>query len=131
MFLDNGNTVEQMDSLLVASAEYFQNRGGGTNLGFIGALYHDALSRTPDPTGQANFDRFLAQGGTRGQVADMIFGSPEYRGDLVESYYQRFLHRDADSSGLGGFVGILGQPGARDEQVVTALIASDEYFGRV
>jgi parallel beta-helix repeat protein len=131
MFLDNGNTVEHMDSLLVASAEYFQNRGGGTNLGFVGALYHDALNRAPDPTGLAGFDQFLAQGGARGQVADMIFSSPEYRGDLVESYYQRFLHRDADSSGLSGFVSVLGQPGARDEQVVTALVASDEYFARV
>jgi parallel beta-helix repeat protein len=129
-FLNNGGTVEQVESTLVGSPEYFQNRGGGTNDGFLSAIYLDALSRSPDPFGRAGFDLQLIQGGTRNQVADIIFSSQEYRGDLVESFYERFLRRTADSSGLNGFVTSL-QQGQRDEQVMTSLIASTEYFAKV
>ena len=129
-FLSHGGTVEQAESVIVASAEYLQNRGGGTNSGFLSVLYQDALNRPIDPLGDANFTLLLMQGGTRGELADAVFTSPEYRGDLVESLYSRFLGRTADSGGLIDDVGFL-QQGGRDEQLITALTASDEYFSRV
>jgi hypothetical protein len=129
-FLSHGGTVEQAESAIVASVEYFHNRGGGTNSGFLGVLYQDALDRPIDPIGEANFSILLMQGGTRGEVADAVFTSPEYQGDLVESFYIRFLGRAADSRGLIDDVGFI-QQGGRDEQVVIALTASDEYFSSV
>jgi uncharacterized protein GlcG (DUF336 family) len=53
--------------------------------------------------------------------------STEYRQELVQSFYQQFLHRTADPNGLSVFVGAL-QFGDRDERVIAALIGSDEYF---
>ena len=38
-FLQQGHTVEQMEAGIISSPEYFQVRGGGTNAGFLAALY--------------------------------------------------------------------------------------------
>src|SRR5262249_20952353 len=48
-FLGAGGTVEQVESAIVGSPEYLQNRGGGSNDGFLAALYQDALNRPIDP----------------------------------------------------------------------------------
>jgi uncharacterized delta-60 repeat protein len=126
--LDIGGTLEQVAAIIVASAEYYQNRGGGTNAGFLDALYRDALGRAIDPAGATFFTQALAGSESRGQVAAALFGSPEYRQDLVESYYRGLLHRDADASGLASFVQVLGN-GARDEEVLAVILGSDEFFG--
>jgi hypothetical protein len=53
--------------------------------------------------------------------------SDEYRTDLIQSYYQRFLNRAADPGGLKTFIGAL-QSGVSDEQVITAIVGSREYL---
>ena len=40
-------TVEQVASGITGSAEYFAMRGGGTETGFLTALYQDALVPPP------------------------------------------------------------------------------------
>ena len=115
---------------LTGSAEYFQNRGGSTNDGFLSALFQDALGRPIDAGARANFDQQLANGATRSQVAAAIFASTEYRQDLVGGYYLRFLHRPADSGGLANFVAALGN-GAKDEDVIASLMGSAEYLARL
>src|SRR5207245_1722122 len=102
-FLSGGGTVEQVQAMIAGSGEYFANRGGGTNGGFVDALYRDALNRAADAGGRAAFLAALANGMSRQAVADAIFHSDEYRQDLIQSYYQRFLHRPADSGGLSGW----------------------------
>ena len=42
-------------------------------------------------------------------LAALIFASNEFRQDLVQGFYQSFLHRAADQNGLNSFVGALGQ----------------------
>jgi hypothetical protein len=125
--LAQGQTVEQVETLLVGSPEYYQNRGGGTNDGFLNALYQDALNRPVDPVGRQMFDQALASGTTTAQIAAIIFSSAEYQQDLVQNFYQRFLHRTADGVGLNAFTTALRQ-GARDADVITQLVVSVEYF---
>jgi hypothetical protein len=125
-FLGSGGTPEQAQSLIAGSAEYFQNRGGGTNDGFLTALYQDALGRAADPAGRSAFDQALASGATPTQVAAAIFASDEYRHDLVQGFYLRYLHRPADAGGLSAFVNAL-KAGARDQDVIAAILASGEY----
>ena len=127
--LGSGGTVEQLEAALSGSAEYFQNRGGGTNDGFLAALYQDALGRPLDGSGRASFTQALANRATRADVAGFIVTSSEFRQGLVQDYYQRFLHRNADSVGLSLFVNAF-QNGARDQDVIAAIIGSDEYFVR-
>jgi uncharacterized delta-60 repeat protein len=123
-------TVEQVASALAGSPEYFKNQGGGTNDGFLAALYRDALNRPIDPTGQAAFSQALNAGISRGDVAAAIFGSTEYQQDLVQGWYQRFLRRAADPTGLSFFTNALHQ-GTRDEEVIAAIVGSPEYFSRL
>jgi hypothetical protein len=128
VFLANGGTNEQLAAMLAGSAEFF-NDNGGTNAGFVDGLYRGALGRPADAGGLAAWQSVLQSGATRTQVASAIFGSSEYRSDLVQSLYQRFLHRPADNGGLGLFTSAL-QNGARDEAIIIALAGSVEYFTR-
>jgi hypothetical protein len=125
-FLAGGGTVEQAAALLAGSAEYYQARGGGSDAGFLAALYQDGLGRPADAPGQAAFQAALAGGWSRGQVAAALFTSTEYREQLVQADYQRFLLRAADDAGLDAFMAAL-QGGARDEDVLAALADSAEY----
>ena len=74
-FLMAGGTVEQVAVALTGSAEYFQTRGGGTNNGFLNALYLDALNRAIDPGGLTTYTQALANGTTTAQVAAAIYSS--------------------------------------------------------
>src|SRR5262249_59496297 len=63
-FLQQGHTVEQMEAGIVGSMEYMQNRGGGTNNGFLTALFQDALGRAVDATAQNFFTQQLGSRAT-------------------------------------------------------------------
>jgi autotransporter-associated beta strand protein len=130
MAIQGGATVEAIAAILIGSPEYFNNRGGGTNLGFLNALYNDVLGRNIDPTGQAADLLLLEQFTPRSAIAALVLTSPEARTDLVESYYPEFLRRPADPTGLNSFVGAL-LSGVRDESIIAILVGSDEYLNRL
>jgi len=128
-FLNGGGTNEQLATLLIASPEFFM-LAGGTNAGFLNALYLDALGRPIDPTAAANLGAFLAQGGSRAVVASGVLHSLEYQTKLVEGYYEEFLRRPADPIGLALYVNLL-QQGKTDQQVIASIVGSPEYFAGV
>jgi len=124
--LQQGMTVEQLTAVLVGSDEYYQNRGGGTNNGFLEQLYNDLLGRPIDEGSLASFTDLLNRGGSRQQVALFILGSSEYRSDQVQSFYKTFLERQAGVSDINFFLA-LWQQGARREQIIAQIIGSPEY----
>ncbi len=128
--LNHGATLDQVAAGIVGSQEFFATQGGGTNAGFITALYQDALNRTPDANGQAAFTMALQSGATTGQVAAVVFGSTEFKSDLVNGLFNTFLHRSADPTGLAGFVQAL-QQGATDPQVIDVILSSNEFLSQV
>ncbi|HWB10573.1 MAG TPA: TIGR03118 family protein [Pirellulales bacterium] len=123
------HTLEQFMALVVGSGEFYQGQGGGTNDGFLDALFHDALNRPVDAGARAYFDHLLAGGVSTTEVAATIFASNEYLDDVVQSIYLTYLDRPADAGGQVYFAGLL-QQGATDQQVAATLIASDEYFAK-
>jgi hypothetical protein len=125
--LDSGATLEQVQALLAGSAEYSQTRGGGTQEGFLNALFADALGRRVDASGQLYFEQALAAGVSPAQVAEAVFGSEEYRRVLVDRLFEQYLLRPADTGGLEWFTAAL-RSGARDQDVVGDLLVSDEYL---
>lgn len=127
--LANGGTPEQVATALAGSAEYYANRGGGTNDGFLDALFQDALGRPVDAGARQYFDHALATGATTAQVASAVFTSPEYQSDVVNQIYLQLLDRPADSGGLSFWSNELAH-GATDNQIVAAIAASDEYFAK-
>jgi len=125
-FQVSGFTDESLIANIVSSDEYFNNHGG-TNSGYVTALYSDLLGRSPDPTGFSILMNQLQAGASRASVALELLTSGEYRQDLIEADYQKYLGRSADAGGLNYFIGLF-QKGATDETIVSTLVASGEYF---
>jgi predicted outer membrane repeat protein len=126
-FLNGGGTVEQLSVQLIGSPEYFKQRGGSSNSGFLNALYSDALNRPIDPAAQAADLLALSQGTTTGAIAAEVVPSKEYFTGVVDYFYLRFLHRPADSAGQSFYVQqFLG--GWTDEEVIASILSSPEYI---
>src|SRR5260370_38079018 len=94
-----GGTDEQVAAALAGSLEYFQVRGGGTNNGFLMALYQDVLNRVIDSSGQATFTQLLATGTNPTQAASILLRRTESFTGLVQTFFKPFLHRASDSVG--------------------------------
>jgi len=105
--LGTGGTNEQLQAVITGSPEYFQ-KSGATNDGCLNALYEDALGRAIDPSGEAEFIQALVAGMSPVQVAATIFSSSEHR--------------------LATFIGDL--RGVSGEEVIAAIVGSQEYFQR-
>jgi hypothetical protein len=124
---DNPENFVQLQ--LISSQEYFFNRGGGTNPGFLQALFHDLVGRDITPSEAATFGLMLAQGATRFQIATLVMSGLEAEQLTVEQDYVRFLRRTVDPTGLQASVSAL-QHGLEESVLIAGLVASDEYFAK-
>jgi hypothetical protein len=129
-FLNRGGTVEQLEAILIGSAEYFSSRGGGTVNGFLQALYGDVLRRPIDSSGSQSWGQAIANGLSRTAVAGNILASSESDQLEVQDLFRQVLRRPADTSGLSTYTTAL-QQGMPNELLLAVLTASDEYFARV
>ncbi len=129
-FLQGGGSRDQLKALILGSFEYFERRGGGTNNGWLDAVYADVVHRPVDAQGRRSWGMLLANGFSRTQVAGAILRTPEADAVEVRDLYLRYLRRPTDARGLATFTAAL-QAGTRDEVVIAALLASDEYFDLV
>ena len=116
-------------ALLLDSNEFFQRRAGGTNNGFLEAVYQVLLNRSIDGVGQRLWSARIAAGSPRGAIADEVLTSPESNRLRVEAAFREFLRRRADTNGLNAFVAVL-QGGATSDAVTLGLLASEEYYIR-
>src|SRR5205807_4957465 len=120
---------------ILSSPEYFRQRGG-TNAGFLASLYEDALHRQIDPSGAESWARVqdgsetTSSEAVRMLVAVTVSQSDEALTGQVQSFYQSFLHRRADTPGLAAFLAAR-RHGMSADQVVQMIAGSDEYFARV
>jgi len=77
-FLRAGNDNIDLAAQLIASQEYFQTQGGGTNLGFLNAVYMDVLCRSISNAEVADrADDFDNGFSDRLDIAAGILDSPE------------------------------------------------------
>jgi uncharacterized protein (TIGR03118 family) len=129
-FLQQGNSIEQMQAGIVSSTEYFQVRGGGTNNGFLTALFQDALGRAVDANGQTFFNQEFANNVPLSTIASQVISSAEFQTDLVKNDFQQILHRAADNTGISFYIGLL-QQGQTDQQIAASIAGSDEFFNKL
>jgi hypothetical protein len=71
----------------------------------------------------------LVNGWKRDQLAALLLSSLEAKVLRVQSYFETYLGRRAESAGLYGFAYGL-QRGMRAEVALATIIGSDEYFER-
>ncbi len=84
------------------------------------------LNRLTD-SGSAGFVNELNNGVSAGTVVLQIEGSSEYLGNQVQALFQRYLHRQADATGLPSFINLLSHGGTL-EQAAAIIVGSPEYF---
>jgi hypothetical protein len=115
---------------ILASPEFFNN-AGGTNAGFIDAVYEDIFDRDAegDPGAQDWINVLNSGALSRNQVALDLLRSPEGASNLVALAYSQVLQRGTDPLSQPFVVSIEG--GGTFENVVAALLASPEYFNGV
>ncbi|HVX11763.1 MAG TPA: DUF4214 domain-containing protein [Pirellulales bacterium] len=128
--LQHGATLEQLDIAILGSQEYFQVRGGGTNAGFLNALFEDALGRGIDPTSQTFFTNELVSGVSRGAIVWGVLNSLEYRQDVINGIYQEYLGRAADPTAMAAALEEL-DFGMSPAGLIAQTVGSLEYFNRV
>jgi len=111
---------------------YYAGHGGGTDKGFITALYRDLLGRTPTA---AELNGWLAGGPItdRAAVARVVAFSHEHHLAVVAApatgWYPLYLGRPAETAGAGYWATQLDQ-GTRDEVGVATFTSSNEYYGK-
>jgi len=127
-FLQRGGSVEALREVLLSSDEYFVGSGGGTNEGFVTALYHDVFGRAPDAAGLAAYERMLSTV-SRGLVAQEFISSKEGSQDRVQQIYQALLVRPADASGLQTYSDVLIHGGS-EASIIEALASSSESWSQ-
>ena len=119
--MQGGATVEQVIAAVVGSAEFYQ-AAGGTNAGFVNAVYGYVLNRAADAGGAGYWTGALNGGAPRSSVAAAILASQEYRIGLVASYYAQYLRRAADQGGLYAWV----KSPQSDQSVLAGILGSGE-----
>lgn len=113
--------------------------GDGSDQTFLTNLYREVLGRNPDTSGFQHWLAFLqnngGQGGNGGQSSPAVrqqliqafLNSQEYKTHFVDCVFDLFLGRHADKGGERFFVKML-DSGAREQDVLVALLSSQEYF---
>jgi hypothetical protein len=127
-FLQRGGSVEALREILLSSDEYFVGSGGGTNEGYVTALYHDVFGREPDAAGLAAYARMLSTV-SRGLVAQEFVSSKEGSQDRVQQIYQALLVRPADANGLQTYSDVLIHGGS-EASIVEVLASSSESWSQ-
>jgi hypothetical protein len=106
--------------------------GLSANERFVQALYLDELGRAgakSELDGWAAFFNGATQGQGQVAIATGIQHSAEARDHLVRSWYVAFLGRQAGAGEEQGWVSQL-LAGAREEQVLSQILASPEFYAR-
>ncbi len=126
--LSRGKTIDDVRAAIIASDEFF-NRAGGTNAGFLNALYQEVLNRSIDSTGNSIYTGVLSSGGSRGFVAKEVLKSIEADRRLSALSYTKFLSRAADTAGNEFQANAL--QSNYEPRVIAGILASDEYFSKL
>jgi Domain of unknown function (DUF4214) len=127
--LAQGYRIEDLESLIIGSDEYFFNRGGGNVTTYIQTVYTDQLHRAAEPGGLSYWTNLLNHGTPRSAVANALVYSNEAFHLLVRDLYQHYLNRLPDQAGEDYWAGQLAH-GFTDQQLIVGLTASDEYFAK-
>ncbi|HWB13125.1 MAG TPA: DUF4214 domain-containing protein [Pirellulales bacterium] len=123
-----GLTDEGLAASLAGSPEFYLTAGGGTNLGFVDALYRVVLGRAPDSAGETFWVNRLAAGATTFSVALGFVTSGEDKVDFIQQTYLTLLQRTPTPAELNQWVANLQLGLATHESLITSLASSDEYY---
>ena len=113
---------ETVEAQILGSGEYAASRGGGTDDGFLNALFQDILGRPPTSADLTFFKNAIANGATHADVALNVLQSKEGRSKVVQGLFQSLLGRPPTQAEIDLLATRTSQA------ILVAILASDEYF---
>ncbi|MDH3302513.1 MAG: DUF4214 domain-containing protein [Acidimicrobiia bacterium] len=119
------NDVLDLRVLLLSSDEY-RRRNGGTDAGWIAALYRDILGRSPEAAGLNYWSRQAARGVPRPLIVAGFYLGRESLGRRTTAYYQLALQRNPTAAERSAGASLIAREGER--ALYARLWASDEAF---
>ncbi|RFA10411.1 hypothetical protein B7R54_15265 [Subtercola boreus] len=119
-------STDDIETTFYASEEYFLQHGG-TNTGFVAALYATLLHRSGTASEYAFWAKLVTQH-SRAWVVAQFWDSTETISERVSSMYQLYLGRIPDPGGLDSWVSVALQVG--DSGLRAGLTGSGEYASR-
>lgn len=102
------------------------------NYRFVSNLYVDTLDRAAGATSDGEIMYWVNQlvgGASRNSVAASFVNSTEARTNLINGFYEDYLARAADPSGLNAFLNAM-SAGTTSTQIQLVILSSNEYFLR-
>lgn len=111
--------LESLESRMVLSVS--------ANEVYVSSLFQGLLGRDPGATDLAAWAGMLNGTLSLSQVALAIERSDEFSSRAVQTFYQDFLKRPADSDGLNSWVEAIRQ-GSTVEDVKAIILGSDEFY---
>lgn len=121
-----GATNEQVLAAIAGSDEALQ-RDGGTATTWLDQVYTGLLNRQRGTTDTYFLDLLNAGQLNRQQIVEQILASEEYWSKQIQSFYQNNLERAASAGDVAYWLSTVRQ-GASDEQILAAILGSNEYF---
>jgi len=131
----NDHTNSDVAANIIGSNEYFQTRGGGTNQGFLNAVYEDVLCR-PMSSNDVNHrnDNFDNGAEDRTDIAESILGSGEAEQMRDQHSVQSYLRQNASSQQAQNLVNDLDDNGGdfdnNDAVFSGTILSSGLYFNQ-
>jgi hypothetical protein len=126
-----GGGVNRLRSVILGSPEYYARRAGGTDGGFVQALYQDVLNRTPDPAGATALEQFLADGGQRTEAARRFLVTLEADGVLTTRLFNQYLHRTPSPAELIPYEFAFLREELTELDATAVIVGSLEYLARI
>jgi hypothetical protein len=128
-FLAHEGTLLQLEVGLLASEEYFQQRGGGTSAGFMQAVARDLLNQPFAPALSEDDAERLQDSGARRVLVNEAQRTAAAGRKEVQDLFQ-LLHLPLRPHDLSLYAP-LWQHGRSAEDLLARIVASDEYFARL
>ncbi|HVX62870.1 MAG TPA: Ig-like domain-containing protein, partial [Pirellulales bacterium] len=111
---------------MIASPEFYQS-AGGTDSGWVTALYKRLLGRNPDAQGLQYWDQALeTHAKTEHEVVTGFLSSDEYYTNLIDGFFEEYLNRQPTSDELQSDL-IQMRGGVSDREIQLEIIVTDEY----
>lgn len=126
--LKNGSPPEQLYAGVLGSDEFYQHTGG-TDRGWLTALYKGLLGRDPAPGELDSQLATLARGAGRYDIAYGLTLSDEYRRRFLDAVFRQYLGRPPTDGELRWLTAAMAA-GQTSNAVRAALLGSGEYLRR-
>ncbi len=95
---------------VVSSPEYYRTQGGGTNAGYVQALYRDLFRRDASPDMVASNASELSHGLSRRKLAARMIHSPAFTSQFTRNFYTTILGKEPISTQLDEAATMLQRP---------------------